>query len=209
MGFPLRAQAPTVTPTTQLVRALINFGKDEPYESSSASASPSATGADDGEDQGELEAEDDISVGGVKAKESNAANTTTSKASAKDDKGKGKSKAVQVATDLVASLPLSSPASATPQPAAKPVPRQLKTLLRSSEHVVTVETADGPKERTLTSWKMADYAYKRDPCPFPTRARGLFTEPVEGAEDGDEFRIIARGYDKFFNVDEVSWTQVS
>lgn len=52
---------------------------------------------------------------------------------------------------------------------------------------------------------MADYAYKRDPCPFPTRARGLFTEKI-GEED---YRIVARGYDKFFNVNEVSWTQVS
>lgn len=56
---------------------------------------------------------------------------------------------------------------------------------------------------------MADYAYKRDPCPFPTRARGLFTEKVEGRAEGDEYRIVARGYDKFFNVGEVSWTQVN
>ncbi|KPV72607.1 uncharacterized protein RHOBADRAFT_29768 [Rhodotorula graminis WP1] len=56
---------------------------------------------------------------------------------------------------------------------------------------------------------MADYAYKREPCPFPTRARGLFTERVRGG-DGDggeaEYRIVARGYDKFFNINEVSWT---
>lgn len=52
----------------------------------------------------------------------------------------------------------------------------------------------------ITSWKMQDYAYKRDPCPYPTRARGLFTRGRE--------RIVARAYDKFFNVDEVSWTKV-
>lgn len=52
----------------------------------------------------------------------------------------------------------------------------------------------------LTSWHMQDYVYKQDPCPYPTRARGLFTT---------EDRIVVRGYDKFFNVGEVSWTKVS
>lgn len=55
-------------------------------------------------------------------------------------------------------------------------------------------------KQTITSWKMQDYAYKRDPCPYPTRARGLFTAGTD--------RIVARAYDKFFNVDEVSWTKV-
>ncbi|GAA5944842.1 tRNA ligase [Sporobolomyces koalae] len=90
------------------------------------------------------------------------------------------------------------------EPAARKQKRDKITiakLLRSTEHTVLGE-GDAPA-RVLTSWKMADYAYKRDPCPFPTRARGLFTERVAP----DEYRIVARGYDKFFNVNEVSWTQ--
>ena len=91
-------------------------------------------------------------------------------------------------------------------PPAQKVNQSLKKLLKSTQHTVKFEGEDGKdQERELTSWKMADYAYKRDPCPFPTRARGLFTEKI-GEED---YRIVARGYDKFFNVNEVSWTQVS
>lgn len=91
-----------------------------------------------------------------------------------------------------------------------------KKLLWTTEHVVPLEqplpldehsnqpepshaAAKGNKVY-LTSWHMQDYAYKRDPCPFPTRARGLFTS---------QDRIVLRGYDKFFNVGEVSWTKVS
>ncbi|BGP27138.1 tRNA ligase [Rhodotorula toruloides] len=85
--------------------------------------------------------------------------------------------------------------------------KALKKLLRSANHTVTIPGPGGREEkRILTSWKMADYAYKREPCPFPTRARGLFTEKVSGGE-GEEYRIVARGYDKFFNVNEVSWTK--
>lgn len=86
-----------------------------------------------------------------------------------------------------------------------------KKLLRA--HVYTVPLQQQPVAMTsnqkhgqsqsgvinLTSWNMSDYAYKKDPCPFPTRARGLFTS---------DDRIVVRGYDKFFNVGEVSWTKV-
>ncbi|GAA5984590.1 hypothetical protein JCM10908_003413 [Rhodotorula pacifica] len=98
-----------------------------------------------------------------------------------------------------------STADAKPSKSAK----SLKNLLRSTSHTIRLQNDGGTeRKRVLTSWKMADYAYKRDPCPFPTRARGLFTERVKGNGDGqeDEYRIVARGYDKFFNVGEVSWT---
>jgi hypothetical protein len=100
-----------------------------------------------------------------------------------------------------------------------------KKLVRSTVHSVR---DNGNRERYITSWKMLEYAYKREPCPFPTRARGLFTEKID--KDGkNKHRIVARGYDKvcmtalcplqrsicpltlvlqFFNVDEVSWTKV-
>lgn len=65
---------------------------------------------------------------------------------------------------------------------------------------------------------MTEHMYFNANNPFPTLARGLFTEEVE---DGDDIppgvsgsgqgrdRIVARGYDKFFNIDEVEWTSVS
>ena len=68
------------------------------------------------------------------------------------------------------------------------------------KHDYHIAAADGTA-RQLTSWRMSDFAYKQSPCPFPTRARGLFTEGSD--------QIIVRGYDKFFNVNEVSWTKVS
>jgi tRNA ligase len=109
------------------------------------------------------------------------------------------------------------------------------------------------RERRITSWKMTEHMYYNADNPFPTLARGLFTEEIE---DGDEIpaeaedvedevdvgtkdetsarhdsevdedgeatgaavalveeptkraRIVARGYDKFFNVDELDWTNV-
>lgn len=81
--------------------------------------------------------------------------------------------------------------------------KKLAKLLRHTDHhVSTGHEEEGDDEGfIITSWKMQDYAYKRDPCPYPTRARGLFTQGKE--------RIVVRAYDKFFNVDEVSWTKVS
>lgn len=131
----------------------------------------------------DLDAEDEeVTVGGVRA--------TT--ATTKNGKGKGK---------LSAAL---AQLSVNPKPVKA---KKLRGLLRSSTHSIVLppgEEVGESEERVLTSWKMADYAYKRDPCPFPTRARGLFTEKV----GEDEYSIVARGYDKFFNVGEVSWTQV-
>lgn len=58
--------------------------------------------------------------------------------------------------------------------------------------------------RRITSWKMTEHMYFQSNNNFPTLARGLFTEEVDGEE-----RIVARGYDKFFNTDEVAWSYVS
>ncbi|KAL4813671.1 fungal tRNA ligase phosphodiesterase domain-containing protein [Aspergillus spinulosporus] len=51
------------------------------------------------------------------------------------------------------------------------------------------------------SWKFMDWDYKRRD--LPTYARGLFTAK---RKDGTT-EIVTRGYDKFFNVDEVNATQ--
>ncbi|KAG5937046.1 hypothetical protein E4U53_000087 [Claviceps sorghi] len=55
---------------------------------------------------------------------------------------------------------------------------------------------------TVDSWKMQDWDYKRQD--LPTYARGLFTIPET---DGQRPHIAIRGYDKFFNVDEVPETR--
>ena len=61
-----------------------------------------------------------------------------------------------------------------------------------------VSGADGVP---VNSWKLNDWDYKRDD--LPTYARGLFTYKLkDGAPE-----IATRGYDKFFNVDEVNDTK--
>lgn len=55
----------------------------------------------------------------------------------------------------------------------------------------------------VDSWKFMDWDYKRDD--LPTYARGLFTTKNSAGNP----EIAIRGYDKFFNVDEVSATQWS
>ena len=57
--------------------------------------------------------------------------------------------------------------------------------------------------RKITSWKMTEHMYFNANNKFPTLARGLFSEELDGEE-----RIVARGYDKFFNTDETAWTNV-
>ncbi|KAJ7133354.1 RNA ligase [Mycena epipterygia] len=70
-------------------------------------------------------------------------------------------------------------------------------LVRSSKYAAPADPSI-----SIRSWKMAEHKYYVVPSPFPTLARGIFT--VE--EPGGEHRIVARGYDKFFNIGEVGWT---
>ncbi|TPX49550.1 hypothetical protein SeMB42_g02580 [Synchytrium endobioticum] len=83
------------------------------------------------------------------------------------------------------------------------------------------------------SYNCLEYMYKKENCPFPTRARGLFLrnidEPLvsvnasanevhskssmnngvskdENKSDRQNWQIVIRGYDKFFNVNEVKST---
>ncbi|KAI8602501.1 RNA ligase-domain-containing protein [Dissophora ornata] len=76
----------------------------------------------------------------------------------------------------------------------------------------------GTKMLTVTSWKMNEFEYVKGT--LPTLARGLFTcqdlgkgRMVSQAHHSSEthingiYRILIRGYDKFFNVGEVTKTQ--
>lgn len=88
---------------------------------------------------------------------------------------------------------------------------QSKPLLRSSTFDVS-SSASGGVTYTLHSWKVLEHAYRKVTSvgvgpldDMPTLARGLFTVD----EEGQEPRIVVRGYDKFFNVGELPWTKVS
>ena len=76
-------------------------------------------------------------------------------------------------------------------------------LVRSSKY-----PAPADPSISIRSWKMNEFKYYDIPSPFPTLARGLFTREIE--VDGEKrYKIVARGYDKFFNIGEVPWTTVS
>ncbi|KAF8147057.1 RNA ligase-domain-containing protein [Mycena galopus ATCC 62051] len=82
-------------------------------------------------------------------------------------------------------------------------------LIKSSEYA-----APADPEIKVRRWKMDEFKYYDVPSPFPTLARGIFTVELpksslaeeEGEGEKQEYRIVARGYDKFFNIGEVPWT---
>ncbi|KAF2842317.1 tRNA ligase [Patellaria atrata CBS 101060] len=72
---------------------------------------------------------------------------------------------------------------------------------RKSNFSVRKNTFNLPSNRTVDSWRMQDWDYKKPD--LPTYARGLFTYTTL---DGNP-EIAVRGYDKFFNHGEVSTTR--
>lgn len=92
----------------------------------------------------------------------------------------------------------------------------LQKLSKKSPKLVRSSTYPAPAEPNVIvrSWKMNEFKYYDVPSPFPTLARGLFTRWIaeaEGPEDtpgAGRHAIVARGYDKFFNIGEVPWTNV-
>jgi tRNA ligase len=88
--------------------------------------------------------------------------------------------------------------------------QKARKLVRSSAYPAPADPGT-----MVRSWKMNEFKYYDVPCPFPTLARGLFTTELPIARDGSaeqadtaKYRIVARGYDKFFNIGEVPWTTV-
>ncbi|KAF7790591.1 hypothetical protein EIP86_001547 [Pleurotus ostreatoroseus] len=80
------------------------------------------------------------------------------------------------------------------------ISRKSPKLVRSTEYAVPADP-----DVKIASWKMNEFKYYDIPSPFPTLARGLFTR--ETTENGrTTYKIVARGYDKFFNIGEVPWT---
>ncbi|KAI8319941.1 hypothetical protein GQ54DRAFT_298981 [Martensiomyces pterosporus] len=78
----------------------------------------------------------------------------------------------------------------------------------SSKRIVRQTTYDFEGHH-ISSWKCTEYLYKKEPCPLPTLARGLFTVEHEGGGGEMGTEIVARGYDKFFNIGEVKRTKWS
>ncbi|KAI0634683.1 RNA ligase-domain-containing protein [Trametes polyzona] len=81
------------------------------------------------------------------------------------------------------------------------ISKQSPKLIRSSEY-----KAPADPSIIIRSWKMNEFKYYDIPSPFPTLARGLFTQDIKDASGRVKHRIVARGYDKFFNIGEVPWT---
>ena len=84
-----------------------------------------------------------------------------------------------------------------------------KKLVKSSTY-----PAPADPSIQVRSWRMNEFKYYDVPSPFPTLARGLFTTEREIPDNSQEgktkkiYEIVARGYDKFFNIGEVPWTTV-
>ncbi|AQZ12291.1 TRL1 (YJL087C) [Zygosaccharomyces parabailii] len=55
--------------------------------------------------------------------------------------------------------------------------------------------------RRVVSWKFQEWDYGKKNVPLPCNARGLFITDEENPQ------IVARGYDKFFNIGEVPFTK--
>ncbi|KAF7297826.1 tRNA ligase [Mycena kentingensis (nom. inval.)] len=89
-------------------------------------------------------------------------------------------------------------------PAASALIKELVDLAANNRKLVRSSKYKAPADPSIVvhSWKMAEHKYYIVPSPFPTLARGIFSTEVG---DG-EHRIIARGYQKFFNIGEVGYT---
>lgn len=70
----------------------------------------------------------------------------------------------------------------------------------------TYKVPVGEEVVQVQSWRMREHDYYKPNPPFPTRSRGLFTVTDEKTE---KHMVVARGYDKFYNIGEVPWTAVS
>ncbi|KIY53490.1 hypothetical protein FISHEDRAFT_63330 [Fistulina hepatica ATCC 64428] len=87
---------------------------------------------------------------------------------------------------------------------------ELHKLSKKSPKLVRSSAHEAPADPNIVvrSWKMNEFKYYQIPSPFPTLARGLFTTEIgQGERTGEpQYRIVIRGYDKFFNIGEVPWT---
>lgn len=77
------------------------------------------------------------------------------------------------------------------------VSREKPRAERVRKKAYKIKTCSG--ETVVDSWKFNEFSYSDKDIELPIRARGLFTQ---------DQKIVARGYDKFFNVNEVASTKL-
>ncbi|KAJ3214538.1 hypothetical protein HDU67_001508 [Dinochytrium kinnereticum] len=79
-----------------------------------------------------------------------------------------------------------------------------RSVRKASHHVPHMSSI------SITSYTCPENLYPKIPPVLPTLARGLFVRKCEASggkvKGGGKFEIVARGYDKFFNVGETQWT---
>lgn len=125
---------------------------------------------------------------------------------------------------LLASLHSSAKKSeANPKPLIKSTIHRVPRHSKPATSQATASTFSSDEVYEVTSWKTVEFAYRKAAevgigKDLPTLARGLFTvkedaqaatqSPSGQAGRSSHDRIVVRGYDKFFNVGEISWTKV-
>ena len=76
------------------------------------------------------------------------------------------------------------------------------SLLPSRGRAQKIECQLSHSNMKVNSWKFNEWDYGKNNITLPCNARGLFI-----TQDENDPRIIARGYDKFFSIDEVPTTK--
>ncbi|KAI9105614.1 RNA ligase-domain-containing protein [Phlyctochytrium arcticum] len=115
-------------------------------------------------------------------------------------------------TKEFAELLLNSPSSVAPVEQLVREYEALSSGRRAPVRVVQYKWV--PKEkresatdgRVIYSYKCSEGLFRKDPPVFPTLARGLFMTNL-GSVFSPQWKIVARGYDKFFNIGEVATTK--
>lgn len=95
--------------------------------------------------------------------------------------------------------------------AVRPTSEELKSLVSKLEEASALTSRGKAMKRTcdlfnsdrkVISWKFNEWDYGKNNIKLPCNARGLFI-----LDDNKNPEIVARGYDKFFSVDEVPFTK--
>ncbi|KAJ3152726.1 hypothetical protein HDU86_005481 [Geranomyces michiganensis] len=83
-----------------------------------------------------------------------------------------------------------------------------RPIVRRSKYSFKPQVAGNgsPNEISVYSYNCTEYLYKSPTPLFPTLARGLFFVEV-GGDGSNDWKLVVRGYDKFFNVGEVPATE--
>ncbi|PVU92834.1 hypothetical protein BB561_003597 [Smittium simulii] len=84
------------------------------------------------------------------------------------------------------------------------VSKLTENLSKSCKDRIVNSTETEYKNFKIRNWRFKEHLYYKNASPLPTSARGLFTRKV----DNENHMIQARGYDKFFNINEQRSTKL-